>query len=60
MFYITITLFTHCKNALWQRTLKKLRTLKIFLRSVREIFSHLDTSHDEILIRYKGIGIVFS
>ena len=30
------------------------------LLSVREIFPHLDTSHDEILIRYKGIGIVFS
>ena len=27
---------------------------------VREIFAHLDTTQDEILIRYKGIGIVFS
>ena len=25
------------------------------LLSVREIFPHLDASHDEILIRYKGI-----
>ena len=30
------------------------------LLSVREIFPHLDQSHDEILIRYKGFGIVFS
>ena len=30
------------------------------LLSVREIFPYLDTSHDEILIRYKGIGIVLS
>ena len=29
------------------------------LLSVREIFPHLDASHDGILIRYKGIGIVF-
>ena len=30
------------------------------LLSVREIFPHLDTSYDEILITYKGIGIVSS
>ena len=30
------------------------------VRSVRKIFTYLETSHDEILILYKGTGIVFS
>ena len=32
----------------------------VSVRFVREILPLLDASHDEIMIRYEGIGFVFS